>query len=105
MASYKSCKFPYYDLAMIGLESYMVQSMIGLESYMVQSMIDLFLYGREIREHIGTYILTCFREKSAVPKTKLSKWRNKHPTKKHRIWFKKQKNVQNLQLIFSQTDN
>ena len=41
MAPYKSYKFPYYDLAMIGLESYMVQSMIGLESYMVQSMISL----------------------------------------------------------------
>ena len=45
MAPYKSYKFPYYDLAMMGLESYMVQSMIGLlESYMVQSMIGLESY-------------------------------------------------------------
>ena len=33
MVPYKAYKFPYYDLAMIGLESYMVQSMISLESY------------------------------------------------------------------------
>ena len=33
MAPYKSYNFTYYDLAMIGLESFMVQSMIGLESY------------------------------------------------------------------------
>ena len=44
MAPYKSYKFPYYDFAMIGLESYMVQSMIGLESYLVQSMIGLESY-------------------------------------------------------------
>ena len=44
MAPYRTYKFPYYDLAMIGVESYMAQSMIGLESYMVQSMIGLESY-------------------------------------------------------------
>ena len=37
-------RFLNNDLAMIGLESYMVQSMIGLESYMVQSLIGLESY-------------------------------------------------------------
>ena len=31
MAPYKSYKFRYYDFAMIGLESYMVQSMVSLK--------------------------------------------------------------------------
>ena len=37
----------FYDLNMINLESYMVQSMVSLEpkTFMVQSIINLFLYG------------------------------------------------------------
>ena len=44
MAPYKLYKFCYYDLAMIGLEAYIVQSMIGLEAFMIQSMISLESY-------------------------------------------------------------
>ena len=44
-------QFFFYDLTMINLESYMIQSMVNLEpkTFMVQSMINLFLYGRETR--------------------------------------------------------